>query len=228
MSVDHYDIDISDSIATLGAQQVVDECYNSNVLCEYVFRDSTGVLSRVGSPYLNLQLARAVGVDYEIDYARAVDFFSNAPESLSIRLLAGNLEKRTSTVVGSTPAEFAGTRGYPDHTANLIATYHVGHWDYQVQQRYIGEVTLNRLWVEGIDVDKNTISSQSWTNLVVGYESRQGQKGTWRVSLNVQNLFDKNPPIIATTTDTRFGAQSTDNIYDEFGRRYEVGFRMQF
>ena len=27
MSVDRYDIDISDSIATLGAQRVVDECY---------------------------------------------------------------------------------------------------------------------------------------------------------------------------------------------------------
>ncbi len=123
MSVDRYDIDISDSIATLGAQRVVDECFNSGVLCEYVFRDDLGVLSRVGSPYLNLDLARAVGTDVEIAYARDVDFFARHDESLSIRMLGGKLDKRTSTVVGGTPAEYAGTRSnlgtLPDVTANL-------------------------------------------------------------------------------------------------------------
>ncbi len=42
MSIDHYEIDVADWIATLGAQRVVDECYTSQVLCEYVFRDDAG------------------------------------------------------------------------------------------------------------------------------------------------------------------------------------------
>jgi outer membrane receptor protein involved in Fe transport len=47
MSIDRYEVDIADSIATLGAQRVVEECHFNNVLCEYVFRDDLGALSRV-------------------------------------------------------------------------------------------------------------------------------------------------------------------------------------
>jgi outer membrane receptor protein involved in Fe transport len=228
MSVDRWDIDITDSIATLGAQRVVDECYSSNVLCEYVFRDDQGILSRVGSPYLNLALARAVGTDVEIAYARDVDLFSQYDESLSIRMLGGKLDERSSTVVGGAPSEFAGTRGYPDLTANLTVSYRVDRWSVQWQERFIDDVTLNRLWVEGIDVDKNTIESAAWTNLVLAFQSRSDREGgSWRVSLNVQNAFDEDPPIIPSAGDTRFGAQATDNTYDEWGRRYEIGFSME-
>ena len=48
------------------------------------------------------------------------------------------------------------------------------------------------------------------------------------LSFNVQNLFDEDPPIIPSSADTRFGAQSTDDTYDEWGRRYELGFSMEF
>lgn len=229
MSVDRYRVDISQSIATLGAQRVVDECYTNGVLCQYVFRDSAGVLSRVISPYLNLNLARATGTDVEIAYNRDVDWFSRKrDESLSIRLLGGKLDERSDTVVGGAPAEFAGTRGYPDMTYAITASYRVGSWSVQLQQRYVDDVILNRLWVEGIDVDKNVINSQSWTNLVLGYEGKSHGKGNWRMTLNVQNMFDKDPPIIASALDTRFGAQATDPTYDEFGRRFELGFNMSF
>jgi outer membrane receptor protein involved in Fe transport len=52
------------------------------------------------------------------------------------------------------------------------------------------------------------------------------ERGTWRITLNVQNAFDKDPPIIPQSGDTRFGAQATDSLYDEFGRRYQLGFTM--
>jgi hypothetical protein len=59
-------------------------------------------------------------------------------------------------------------------------------------------------------------------------QSRSDREGgSWRVSFNVQNLFDEDPPIIPSSGDTRFGAQATDNTYDEWGRRYEIGFSME-
>jgi hypothetical protein len=42
----------------------------------------------------------------------------------------------------------------------------------------------------------------------------------------VQNLFDDDPPIIASTGGGRFGAQITGNDYDVWGRRYQIGFSM--
>ena len=209
-------------------QEVVRQCAVSGVLCDNVFRNEAGELVRVLSPYLNLDRSMARGVDFEIDYSRDVNFFASQDESLSIRVLGGRLLERTSTVVGGTPAEFAGTRGYPDMSANATLTYRVNKWTVQLQERYLDEVNLNRLWTEGIDVDDNTISSRAWTNLVLGYGGEMRERGSWRITLNVQNLFDKDPPIIAASGDTRFGAQATDPLYDEFGRRYQLGFNMDF
>jgi outer membrane receptor protein involved in Fe transport len=181
---------------------------------------------------LNLDLARAVGTDVEIAYARAVDLFGRHEESLSIRLLGGKLDERSSTVVGSTPAQYAGTRSpigtLPDITANLTVSYHVARWSVQLQERFIDDLLLNRTWREGFDVDDNVIESEEWTNLVLGFEGGSGGEGSWRLSLNIQNLFDEDPPIIPSAGDTRFGAQVTDNTYDEWGRRYELGFSMTF
>ena len=232
MSIDHFEIDVEDWIATLGAQRVVDECYTSQVLCEYVFRDDQGVLSRVFSPYLNLDSGRAVGTDFEVVYANDVDLFASRDESLSIRFLGGKLDERSSTVAGGVPAEFAGTRSatgtFPEVTANVTLSYRIDAWSVQVQERYIEEVILNRLWVEGIDVDKNTIPSQAWTNLVLGYGHGMGDTGNWRLTLSIQNLFDKDPPVIPSAGDTRFGAQATDATYNEWGRQYQLGFNMEF
>lgn len=228
MSIDRYEVDVADWIATLGAQRVVDECYTSNVLCEYVFRDDQGVLSRVFSPYLNLDSGRALGTDFEIVYAAEVNLFDSQDESLSVRFLGGKLDERSSRVAGGVPAEFAGTRGFPGVTANVTLSYRAGPWTAQVQERFIDEVILNRIWVEGIDVDKNTIPSRAWTNLVLGYGREMSDTGNWRLTLSVQNLFDKDPPIIPSAGDTRFGAQATDATYDEWGRRYQVGFNMEF
>ena len=62
-------------------------------------------------------------------------------ESLSIRMLGGKLDERTSTVVGgqrrrSSPAP----RGYPDVTANLTVSYQVVAWSVQLQERFIDDV----------------------------------------------------------------------------------------
>lgn len=116
-------MDISDSIATLADDDVVNECFFNNVLCEYVLRDGTGSLSRVLVPYLNLDQAKVRGVDFEIAYSRDVDLLANLDESFSLRLLGGTLDTRTNTVAGSVPDELAGARfalgTFPELTANL-------------------------------------------------------------------------------------------------------------
>jgi iron complex outermembrane receptor protein len=224
MSVDRYEVDIAGSIATLADDDVVDECFFNQVLCDYVVRDDGGNLTRVFRPYLNLDQAYVQGTDFEIDYRRDVNWLARADESFSVRILGGKLDHRTNTVAGSVPDEFAGSLGYPDLTANATVSYGVGPWSVQLQQRYIDEVLLNRNWVSGVDIDDNTIQSKSWTNLVFGYSHEQPNSGFWRLNFNVQNLFDDDPPIIPSTGGGRFGAQITSNTYDVWGRRYELTF----
>jgi iron complex outermembrane receptor protein len=220
LAIDRYEVDISDSIATLADDDVVDECVMNMVLCEYVFRDDSGTLTRVNRPYLNLDQAYVRGVDVEIAYAREVDWLALPNESFSVRVLGGQLDSRTNTVAGSVPDQLAGSI-YPELTANLTAAYNFGPWSIQWQERYIDEVLLNRNWVEGIDIDDNTIQSKAWTNLILGYRGETRSGGVWRLTFNVLNLFDDDPPVIPASS-TRFGAQITSNQYDIFGRRYQL------
>jgi iron complex outermembrane receptor protein len=232
MSVDRYEIDIADSIETLTDDDVVNQCFFSNVLCENVIRDAGGNLTRVLLPYLNLHQAYVEGIDFEIGYRRDVDWLPSSNESFSVRALGGKLETRTNTVTGALPDELAGAlvgpTVYPELTGNVTASYRFGSWSLQVQERYIDSILLDRTWVEGVDIDDNTIQSKSWTNLVVGY-GREMQSGTsWRLTFNVQNLFDDDPPIIPATGGGRFGAQVLNNTYDVLGRRYQLSFNMDF
>jgi iron complex outermembrane recepter protein len=232
MSVDRYEVDIAGAIGTLTDDDVVDECFYNNVLCENVIRDSGGNLTRVLLPYLNLNRAYVQGIDFEIAYNRDVDWLPSPNESFSVRALGGKLENRTNTVEGSVPDEFAGSllgpAAYPELTTNVTASYRFGPWSLQVQQRYIDSVLLNRDWVEGVDIDDNTIQSKSWTNLVAGYGQEMESGASWRLQFNVQNLFDDDPPIIPATGGGRFGAQALSNTYDVWGRRYQLTFNMDF
>jgi len=232
MSVDRYEVDIADAIATLTDDDVVDECFFNNVLCENVIRDSGGNLARVLLPYLNLNRAYVQGIDFEIGYSRDVDWLPSPDESFSVRALGGKLEHRTNTVTGSVPDELAGALlgpvAYPELTANITASYRFGPWSIQLQERYIDSLLLNRVWVEGVDIDDNTIQSMTWTNLVAGYGREMQGGASWRLSFNVQNLFDDHPPIIASTGLGRFGAQTLSNTYDVWGRRYQLSFNMDF
>jgi iron complex outermembrane receptor protein len=227
MSVDRYEVDIADAIETLSASDVVRKCAFEMVLCDNVIRDDNGVLSRVLQPYLNLDQAYVQGIDYEIDYSRDVNWTGMDNESFSVRLLAGRLEHRINTVLGGLPDELAGARAgpteYPELTGNITATYRFGPWAVQLQERYIDSVTLNRDWIEGVDISDNSVQSKAWTNFVLRYSQELSTGGRWSMALNVQNLFDTDPPVIAGAA----GGQATSNLYDVFGRRYQVTFNYQ-
>ncbi|MEY4640097.1 MAG: hypothetical protein RLZZ227_91, partial [Pseudomonadota bacterium] len=47
--------------------------------------------------------------------------------------------------------------------------------------------------------------------------------GNWQLGFNINNLFDRDPPIIAGA-----GGQALSNSHDQFGRRYQVSLNMNF
>ena len=232
MSVDRYEVDISDSISTLADDDVVNECFFNMVLCENVFRTNSGTISAVHRPFLNLDQAKVRGVDFEVAYGRDVDWFGSQEQSFNLRLLGGKLDSRTNTVQGSVPDQLAGARAtpagtLPELTGSVTASYRYGLWNFQLQQRYIDELLLDRNFVQGIDIDDNTVASQSWTNIVLNREFQGRGEGIWRVSFNVQNLFDKDPPVIASNPFFAGAAQATDNTHDVWGRRYQLTLNYQ-
>lgn len=69
-----------------------------------------------------------------------------------------------------------------------------------------------------------TVPSSTWWNGSVRYRGQRAGGATWDVGLAVQNLFDRDPPIIPFGTAGAQGLLS--NQYDVFGRRYNLSFNI--
>src|SRR5690606_19824710 len=127
-------------------------------------------------------------------------------ESLSIRALAGYLKERSNTPLGGVATDVSGSSGNPDLTAVVTANYRVGPLGFQLQGRYTDSVRINDNWAEGIDVDDNSRPSITWWHAQISYNGESPTGGTWRLGLNIQNLFDT-PPVIVPSVNTRFPVQ---------------------
>jgi iron complex outermembrane recepter protein len=223
VSADWYEVEISDAIATLGAQVVVDQCFTNNDGCERVIRDATNDIVKVFNPYLNLAQVKVEGVDFESSYRMEPNFFNNEVESLSVRALVGFLEEHSTTSANGTYTNNVGGQLYPDYTGNLSVNYNVGPWGIQWQQRFISESEIVVAWTEGVDLDDNTIPFYSWSNAMLSYRSEMANGGTWNVNFNISNLFDKNPGIVPSGT-----GQQGSGWGDQLGRRYQLSLNMNF
>lgn len=229
-SADWYDVEIEGQIATLGLQRILDECELRNVqnLCAQITRDPvTGTIGRIFNTFLNVAGGTVSGTDVEMAYSFEPNFFASETENFNIRWLTGYIEEETTTPLGGRATDDSGTQGTPDLTSVVTATYGVGPYSLQLQGRYIDSTAMNGTWREGIDVDDNTIASMTWWNARLGYRGETGNGATWNVNLNIQNVFNQEPPIVPSF-GTRGGTQSFGNRFDVFGRRYNLSASYNF
>jgi outer membrane receptor protein involved in Fe transport len=174
---------------------------------------------------MNVSEARVRGIDYEAAYTMEPDFFGSESESFSVRALAGYVAERSDTPLGGTPLDVSGGLNTPDLTALLTTNYRVGPFGLMLQGRFTDESIINTLWTEGVDVDKNTVPSYTWWSAGLSYNGETNTGGTWRVGLNIQNLFDKGPNPVPNVS-TRFAIQGLTG--DTYGRRYNLNVNYSF
>ena len=229
LSVDWYKVELTDTVDLLGPQRIVDECEQNGILCGQIERNpTTGQLSRLFNTYLNVAEAASEGVDFEVAYRTEPNFFGNQIENLNIRWLTGYLKERSNTPLGGSPQDTSGTTAFPDLTSVITGSYAVGPWTFQLQARYIDTVVQNINWVEGVDVDDNTLPSMTWWNTRLGYNGELDNGATYSVNFNIQNVFDRDPPIRPGFSDFGGGTQGFGPPYDIFGRRYTLDFNYSF
>ena len=225
-SVDYFDVEIDGSVATYGTQRIAEECFINGILCGQIELDSTtNKVTKIYDTFQNVAQATVSGVDMEMGYNLEPNFFADHSETFSIRLLSSYIMERTDTPLDGSARDRSGTLGSPDLTGLLTANYGIGPWSFQMQGRYTDSVAINGTWIEGIDVDDNTLPSITWWNARIGYSGETANGATWRVGLNIQNLFDKQP-IIVPSVSTRFGIQGLTG--DEYGRRYNLNMNYNF
>jgi iron complex outermembrane recepter protein len=230
-SIDAFDVKIADAIGQLGAQTIVDQCREgATQLCGFIQRGNDGKISTIVNTFINTAQARAKGVDLEFSYGNPVEWFGGG-ERIRVRLLASYVNELSTQQVGVAKVDRAGQTGLqggaPDWQGTVYLTYERGPLSATVQERYINSGDYDSTYVEGVDIDDNSVASYATTNLELAYRGDMASQGSWQTYLNVTNAFDKSPPLVAAFGFTG-STQTNSTLFDIYGRRYNVGVRFNF
>jgi outer membrane receptor protein involved in Fe transport len=222
-AIDYYSIDLEDAITAFTGQQIVDGCYiaQQTSLCSGITRDPvTNVITQVNATLINAQELETSGVDIEAAYG-----FEVGAAQVALRLLGTYIDELTTVSTGIS-TDFAGqtgvTGGVPHWRGNFQTTYRAGPAMLGALVRYVQGGKYNNLFVEGVDINDNSVPSRTYLDLFGSYEIKRG----WMVFGKVNNVFDNDPPVTPNAIVQPNVANSV--FYDRNGRFYSLGIRFEY
>ncbi len=233
IALDWFEIDLDKSVGPYGGQRLVDDCFylQYEFACNLIRRHpTTGVIQQILNVQTNAGGAQTRGVDLEVQYNVEPNFFGSQEESFSVRTMVGYLAERSTTSAAGQYIDFVQRISTPEYSALATFNYSVGDFGLMLQSTYYDSTLSNgnnealaANFIEGVDIDDNTVASQTLFNMGLTYGREMADGGNWQVGFNINNLFDRDPPIIAATT-----GQVLSNSHDQFGRRYQLSLNMNF
>lgn len=241
VSLDWYDIEIDDAIGTIGVQQILSKCYNldgsnptlatDNFYCALISRDpATGWFANVGQPTLNLGGYHTSGIDLQADWRIGLGALGldDRYGEVTLGTIINHVQKfdiRLSPEAAE--LDYAGTVGNP--TVTLPGS--IPSWKAFTRLEYQrGGVNAGLRW-RYIDGMKNVAKVTNPASTIPDVPSYNyfDLYGRWditesiSVSGGVNNLTDKDPPVVGT----RPGVTQT-STYDIYGRQFFLSTSFRF
>jgi len=257
MSVDYYNIKLTDGISQQGIDSVFRQCFTTqfnpnfemNAACQRIERDQVdGTQQVVTINFSNQGAVETAGIDVQMDWGITFeDVGIGIPGTFSTNVNFNYLDKFATTPdqIAVPLTDYAGTLG-PD-SANSVGTQS-GSYRWKLFTRFnyaVGPASLSLQWQHKPSID----SVQSATNAVNNYAGAPAYDlfsltGRYELLDNVafrfgvDNLFDAKPPYVGYRTDDVLGdgtlpyGQAASpyiaNEYDVLGRRFFVGATVSF
>jgi iron complex outermembrane recepter protein len=248
MSIDYYRIMNNGAVAAPSYAYVLAQCFAGvQQYCTQVQnRTSTG---QGGAPELiiitfaqNQNSVLAKGVDYELSYRTALaDVIPSLNGDLGLRLVATNVLNRItdSGIAGPTQIlDAAGVGSSPRWGLNAAASYSLDPirftWTTRFTSRSRAQSTLLQCTsacptVSGFQtVDNNEVPSYFLNNMSLTYRFYQEGTDNAEAFFNVDNVFDKDPPMAPNqVAGATYGLTTNAAMYDTLGRRFRAGIRFK-
>lgn len=232
LSVDYYRIKIKGAIGTLSLAQIVNNCSlsgGSAPECALITRDTpTSFPSQIRVAPANIAFLETSGIDFDASYRTEL-----GGGNLGLRLYASYLDKYQTQQSASAPVlEYAGIstvssapEGRPRWRGTLSVNYEIGRVGVFVNQQVIGKVKLGIPGALQNGLGQK-IGAVGYTDMTLSYRM-PAASGHVEFFGTVNNLFDKNPPLIPGTIP---GVNIATNfaLYDTVGRTFTGGVRFKF
>lgn len=256
LSVDYYRIKISDAIASLAAQTILNLCYDSpsginNQYCALIFRNPNGTfagqtsVNHAGAPValptsgpsfiaqpFNFARTESSGIDVDLSYRTRLG--GNA--RLELRALASYVIERNNYTNINDPG-FSNRQkselGDPAWQGQFTANLHLGAWDIGYRLRYVGrQVLAGEYEVQNSHQGRAPTDPDAfpriWYPAVFYHSMRVGVNVGERLNVyaGVDNMFDRLPPYGIVTGDGSNPSASAP--WDSIGRYFYFGVTTRF
>jgi len=233
MTVDYYDISIEDAIATTDRTTVLNRCYavsstEFSANCNgATVRDANGALTEVNSGTSNENNIETSGVDFELNYIIEI-----GPGTLKADLIWNHTREWIQTAIeDGSSVDFAGEVLNPDNRANLNLNYALEDLSFSWRMRYWDKSVDS---VEGDNfnftdfeplVAANIYPSMIYHDISAIYYLTENTE----LSLNIRNLFDKQPPFAGQGHDKGgTGINTVSEAFDVTGRYFQAAITSRF
>lgn len=244
LSVDAYRIKIRDALQVTNSLLELNECEASGgtaPVCDLItrplpFSDRTpaNFPSRVIVAPQNLAILKTEGVDIEASYRFPLSrLFSGLDGDVDLRGFVSHTATYDTQDRASVPvvhragrvATLATTAGIPKWRGSLQQGYSRGGLTIRVSERFTG--SYKRSASEPMDPALlNAPENRIYTDLYVSHSVGLGASS--EVFLQVDNLFDVDPPELVATINPGFTYPTDKTKYDIVGRNFTVGVRLRF
>ena len=236
VSVDYYNIKISDVISALGAQQLVNYCQEGvTQLCGAFFLDGPGGQGNfVNVQPFNLASIKTEGFDIEASYQYRQPL--GLPGTFTLRGLATHVRKFVTDLglPRTVPVDSAGANSGNTPSWKWLATqtYTQDQFSLLLQQRWFSDGVFGNQYIvcqtncptstaNAPTIDFNRMKGAFYFDVGGSYTFGKGLNAYFKVD----NLFNRDP---TPSPQTNTGVDINPALYDIIGRVYRVGLRFNF
>ncbi|MGW8706115.1 TonB-dependent receptor domain-containing protein [Brevundimonas sp. NPDC055814] len=228
-TVDYYDIEITDIIASLGANYWIEACYDSLSLtseaCGRVVRDQvTGQLDFVNTTRTNGGFYRTKGIDTQIDWSVDMEEFG-LPGRLRVNELFTYVDELNFDGDDSVGYGYSSIGGANfDWKSVLSVTYDIADWTIFARWSYTPPLK-DPVFVNAVDDSEYEMPEASYFDL----SARWNVTDNFQLTAFIGNVFDKNAP--QTPIGVYNGQANTDTqLYYPglLGRMFSISARARF
>ena len=238
-SIDFYNIEVTDAIATFSGNTIYEQCFNVNGVSnpDYTINDPAGFCGLIqraegtGGPgpvnltYLNTGLIETAGIDMAVNWAK--DLRNGA--SFYVNTLLTYLDKFDTQEKPGDPIDewkdSLGQGGQFKYRLNSTVGYNFsgGNANIGLRWRHLPEV---RNAVAVTDPTAAVLPTDSYNifDLFAGYTFNEN----YQLRGGIDNLFDTDPAVVGATPTDSNSNSTLPGYYDTLGRRAYIGIKIAF
>jgi outer membrane receptor protein involved in Fe transport len=247
LSVDYYAIEVTKSVSSATAAQVVNGCYQTslnpglsfNSLCGLIQRSPVdGTFNGGTAPGIilassNLGTDWVSGVDLEVRYRLPLRNLGLDPKwgRVDLALSATQTSKYEFLTIPGTPLldclGYYSTSCSPSPKTKFTqrASWSMGDWTFGYNWRFTSKI-IEQPGGQEYRPEFSTIKAYNLVDATVDWNATKNLK----FKLSVANLFDKKPPLTGSTigATSQNSGNTFPSYYDVVGRSYTLGATLKF